>query len=48
MTSDSLDWPALVLGATGADFEVVSPPELVEHVREWGQRFGRATAPTQV
>ncbi len=48
VTSDSLDWPALVLGATGADFEVVSPPELVEHVREWGQRFGRATAPTQV
>ncbi len=44
MTTDSLDWPAFALGAIAAEFEVVRPPELVEHVREWGQRFARATA----
>jgi predicted DNA-binding transcriptional regulator YafY len=43
MTSDSLDWPAMALGAIGADFEVLSPPELVEHLREWAHRFRRAT-----
>jgi predicted DNA-binding transcriptional regulator YafY len=44
MTSDSLDWPALALGATGADFEVVAPPQLVDHLRDWARRFARATA----
>jgi predicted DNA-binding transcriptional regulator YafY len=43
MTSDSLDWPALALGSTGADFDVVAPPELVEHLRGWARRFTRAT-----
>lgn len=43
MTSDSLHWPAMALGATGAEFEVVSPPELLDHLREWAERFGRAT-----
>ena len=43
MTADSLDWPALALGTVGAEFEVVGPPELIEHVREWGVRFRRAT-----
>ncbi len=47
MNTDSLDWPALALGAVGADFEVRSPPELLEHVRSWGHRFSRATGPTQ-
>jgi predicted DNA-binding transcriptional regulator YafY len=42
MTSDSLDWPTMALGATGADFTVVSPPELVEHLRAWSARFRRA------
>jgi predicted DNA-binding transcriptional regulator YafY len=42
MTVDSLDWPALALGAVRAEFEVLSPPELVEHIREWGARFTRA------
>ncbi|MGI9003425.1 MAG: helix-turn-helix transcriptional regulator [Pseudonocardia sp.] len=45
MTTDSLDWPAMALGAVGADFEVLSPPELADHLREWGARFSRATAP---
>jgi predicted DNA-binding transcriptional regulator YafY len=42
MTADSLDWPALALGATGAEFEVLSPPEMQDYVREWAGRFARA------
>ena len=42
MTADSLDWPTMALGAVGADFEVLSPPELADHVRDWGRRFSRA------
>jgi predicted DNA-binding transcriptional regulator YafY len=45
MRADSLDWPAMALGAIGADFEVVTPPELLEHVRGWARTFGRATGP---
>ena len=44
ITADSLDWPALALGAVGAEFEVLEPPELVEHMRDWAARFVRATA----
>ena len=44
LTSDALEWPAMALGTVGADFEVRSPPELVELVREWGLRFSRAAA----
>lgn len=43
MTSPTLDWPAMALGMVGADFEVISPPELLDLVREWGRRFGRAS-----
>jgi predicted DNA-binding transcriptional regulator YafY len=43
MTVENLDWPALALGSIGAEFEAVQPPELVEHLREWGARFSRAT-----
>jgi predicted DNA-binding transcriptional regulator YafY len=43
MTVDNLDWPALTLGSIGAEFEVVRPPELVEHIRDWAARFSRAT-----
>jgi predicted DNA-binding transcriptional regulator YafY len=43
MRVDSLDWPAMLLGAIGADFEVVSPPELLDHVRGWARTFDRAT-----
>ncbi len=46
MTSDSLDWPALALGSIGADFTVISPPELVPHLHAWGERFRRATLAT--
>jgi predicted DNA-binding transcriptional regulator YafY len=41
MTTDSLDWAAVALGASGAEIEVRSPPELARHLREWGERFSR-------
>jgi predicted DNA-binding transcriptional regulator YafY len=44
MSVDSLDWPLLALGTLGAEFTVASPPELVVRVREWSERFARATA----
>jgi predicted DNA-binding transcriptional regulator YafY len=43
MTADSLDWPAMALGVTGAAFHVVGPPELLDRIREWGARFRRAS-----
>ena len=42
MTSDSLDWVMMTLGTVDAEFEVVSPPELIDHARGWMDRFGRA------
>ena len=42
MTTDSLDWVMMALGAVGAEFDVVSPPEVIEHARDWMGRFGRA------
>jgi len=42
MSSDSLDWPTVALGHAAAGFEVVSPPALVDHLRAWADRFGRA------
>lgn len=42
MSSDSLDWPTLALGRAAADFEVSSPSELVDHLRERANLFGRA------
>ena len=46
MNAENMDWPALALGSIGAEFEIVAPAELVEHVREWGRRFTRATSGT--
>lgn len=43
MTVENLDWPALTLGAVGADFEVIRPPELAERIRELATLFTRAT-----
>ena len=45
MRADTLDWPAMLLGTIGADFEVVSPPELLDHVQDWARTFDRATGP---
>jgi predicted DNA-binding transcriptional regulator YafY len=47
MTTDSLDWPTMALGAVGAGFQVVSPPELLDRVHDWGRRFGQASAATR-
>jgi predicted DNA-binding transcriptional regulator YafY len=47
MRADTLDWPAMLLGAIGADFEVVTPPELLDHVRGWARTFGRGTGPAE-
>jgi predicted DNA-binding transcriptional regulator YafY len=42
MESDGLDWPATALGVAGAGFTVVSPPELVDHLRELAGRYAAA------
>jgi predicted DNA-binding transcriptional regulator YafY len=42
--ADTVDWPAFALGLLGADFRVLSPPELVDQVRDWGARFSRAAS----
>lgn len=47
MATDSLGWPLMVLGESGAEFEVESPPELVAAVREVADRFGRAGTATR-
>ena len=44
MSTDALDWVALAVGSVEAEFTVISPPELREHLRGWGERFVRATA----
>lgn len=44
MRVDDLSWVALAVGSIGAEFEVIQPPELVDHIREWGARFTRAAA----
>jgi predicted DNA-binding transcriptional regulator YafY len=44
MPTDTLDWPTMVLGAAGVDFEVVQPPELRDHLRAMGELFIRNTA----
>lgn len=43
MAVETFDWPVLVLGSLSADFRVVEPPELVDHLREVGARFVRST-----
>lgn len=42
MTADSPDWVLLTLGTVDAEFEVLSPPSIIEHARIWVDRFGRA------
>ncbi|GGO30100.1 DeoR family transcriptional regulator [Microbispora rosea subsp. aerata] len=45
MVTTSLTWPAMTLGAVGADFSVIEPPELLDLLHEWGARFVRAGRP---
>ena len=42
MRTDSPDWPAMALGSVGAEFTVLGPPAMVEHLRDWGARLSRA------
>jgi hypothetical protein len=42
MAADQLEWPVMGLGMVGADFQVISPPELIDWMRDWGARFSRA------
>lgn len=42
LATDSFELAALVAGMFGADFEVESPPELVDHMRALAGRFLRA------
>lgn len=44
MTADSLDWPVMAVGAVGAEFRVISPPELLDRIRDWGRRFSLAAS----
>ncbi len=46
MTAGSLDWPVMALGAVGAGFQVISPPELLDRVHDWGRRFSQASGTT--
>jgi predicted DNA-binding transcriptional regulator YafY len=46
MTADSLDWPVMALGAAGASFQVISPPELLDRVHDWARRFSQARLTT--
>ena len=41
--ADSLDGLTVYIGLLGFDFEVLDPPELVEHIRAYCQRLQRAT-----
>ena len=43
MSVDALDWPAMVLGAIGADFTVREPAELIDFLHDMGRRFVRST-----
>lgn len=43
MAPPDLDWPLIALGVAGADFRVLSPPELADRVRDWAARFTRAS-----
>lgn len=45
MAVDTLDWPAMALGAIGADFDILTPPEFTDYVRDWSRRFARAATP---
>ncbi|ADB34561.1 Helix-turn-helix type 11 domain protein [Kribbella flavida DSM 17836] len=43
METDALDGPLFTLGALGADFTVIGPPELVDLAADWGRRFSRVS-----
>lgn len=42
LTTEALDWAVFALGRVGCEVSGVEPPELVEELRGWADRFGRA------
>lgn len=42
MRVDTFDWPVMLLGAIDVEFEVITPPELTDHLRQIGERFVRS------
>jgi hypothetical protein len=44
MSVDELEWPAMVLSAVGAEFTVIAPAELRDHLRTVGELFVRGSA----
>ncbi len=42
LRTDSLDWAALALGTAAAEITDVNPPELLEHLHQWADRFHHA------
>lgn len=42
MSPEILDWAAIAVGLTGAEFTVIAPPELRELISDWAARFARA------
>jgi hypothetical protein len=44
MSVEALEWPAMVLAASGATFRVLGPPELGAYLADAGRRFTQATA----
>ncbi|MBO0870102.1 MAG: YafY family transcriptional regulator [Micromonosporaceae bacterium] len=41
MSVDDLDWAVMALVTLDADFQVVSPAELLDRIHDWGHRLGR-------
>ncbi len=37
----------MALGVVGANFQVVSPPELIDRIHDWGRRFSQAGEPAR-
>lgn len=42
MTADSLEWPAMALGVTGAPFTLESPAAMRDLLTDWSAWFGAA------
>jgi hypothetical protein len=42
---ENSEWAIIALGVAGAEFRVISPPEVADRIRDWGARFTRATSP---
>jgi predicted DNA-binding transcriptional regulator YafY len=42
MSVDGFEWPALILAAVGAEFDVTGPPEFRDHLRATGELYLRA------